>query len=161
MLYLLSAFLLPPLLVFGLYHLLTWINLFRINERVYWRRVAIASAAAHIVLATGFFIFTYVDYTAGRLEAAGLSFSAFLFNRSEFWRLTTILDTATVLVILALFSLLDRMAVNPPQLLVLTIALVYIVGTLQWYWLGGAVGALLERFWEGLKTGDEEDQDWM
>jgi hypothetical protein len=39
--------------------------------------------------------------------------------------------------------------------------MVYFVGSLQWYFVGGGVGAVLERFWSGLKTGDDEDQDWL
>jgi hypothetical protein len=50
--------------------------------------------------------------------------------------------------------------VNPPQLVLITMAIIYTLGTVQWYWIGGAIGALLERFWSGLKTGDEEDEDW-
>ena len=38
---------------------------------------------------------------------------------------------------------------------------VYLFGTLQWFWIGGGIGALLEKFWAGLKTGDEEDEEWF
>ena len=38
MLYTLGSFLLPLLFVFGVYHLLTWFNVFRINKRVFWKR---------------------------------------------------------------------------------------------------------------------------
>jgi hypothetical protein len=44
---------------------------------------------------------------------------------------------------------------------IVTFAITYIVGTFQWFWIGGGVGALLEKFWEGLKTGDEEDEEWF
>jgi hypothetical protein len=49
------ALLSPLLLVFGLYHLFTWFNIFRINERAYWRRVGLTSAISHFLLATGFY----------------------------------------------------------------------------------------------------------
>jgi hypothetical protein len=33
----------------------------------------------------------------------------------------------------------------------------YVAGTVEWYFVGGGVGALLSRFWAGLKT---DDEDW-
>lgn len=162
MLFTLAAFLLPPLLVFSAYHLLTWFNPRIINERSYWTRVAVASAISHVVLVTGFFVFAYVDYQEQiRLESIATGFGPFLFDRSEFWRLMTIFDTAPMLVILGLFSMLDWMGVNPPGLLIATFGITYLVGTLQWFWIGGGIGALLQRFWAGLKAGDEEDSEWM
>jgi hypothetical protein len=156
------AVLLPFLLVFGLYHLLTWFNVFRINERVYWKRVALASAISHILLATGFFIFSYFDYQANRsLTTVGLSYGAFLFNRSDFWRLISVFDTLAMACILAFFTVLDRLGIEIPAILAIAIAIVYAVGTVQWYFVGGAVGALVERFWHGLKSGEDEDEDFF
>ena len=152
MLFTLATFLLPPLFVFGVYHLLTWFNVLRINERIFWKRLAIASAISHVALASGFFVFSYVD-------AAGADFAAYLFNRSGFWRLMAIFDTAPMLALIGLFTVLDRSGVNPPGLVTMTLAVTYVVGTLQWYFVGGGLGALLERFFEGLKTPDPED-DW-
>src|SRR5262249_7100075 len=143
MLITLASFLLPPLFVFGIYHLLTWFNILRINERVFWKRVAITSALCHVLLASGFFVFSYMD-------AADGPFGAYLFNRSNFWRLMTIFDTVPMLVVIALFTLLDRAGVNPPGLVGITLAITYVIGTLQWFLVGGALGALLERFFEGL-----------
>jgi|GEM_PF-3516949 len=153
---------LPVLLVFGLYHLLTWFNIFRINERAFWKRVAAASAAAHVLLLTGFLIFSYFDYKANQeLAALGLSYGAFLFDRSAFTRLLTIFDPAPMAVIFGLSTLLARFGLEAVWLLPATLTIAYLVGTLQWYVVGGAVGAVLERFWSGLKTGDEEDEDWF
>jgi hypothetical protein len=150
---------LPLLLVFGLYHLLTWFNMFHINERDYWKRVALASALAHFVLATGFFIFSYYDYDANRqLGGLGSSYGAFLFDRSDFWRLIALCDTLAMACILGLFTLLDRLGIPLPGLVPVTIVITYVVGTVQWYFAGGAAGALLQRFWTGLKT-DEDDED--
>jgi hypothetical protein len=153
-LYTLASFLLPPLFVFGVYHLLTWFNVLAINRRVFWKRVALASAVSHVLLASGFFIFTYLDAP----DAA--SFAVHLFDRSSFWKLLTIFDTAPMLIILGLFSVLDRAGMNPPGLLAITIALTYLIGTLQWFCVGGAIGALLERFFEGLKTPEPEPEEW-
>ena len=150
----LSTFLLAPLFVFGVYHLLTWFNILRINSRVFWKRVAITSAVCHVLLVSGFFIFAHFD-------AGNAVFGEYLFNRSNFWKLISIFDTASMLVLVALFSALDRAGVNPPGLVAWTIVITYVVGTLQWFLIGGAIGALLERFFEGLRTPDPEDEDWF
>jgi hypothetical protein len=154
MLFSLASFLLPPLFVFGVYHLLTWFNVFEINQRVFWKRVAITSAISHVLLASGFFAFSYFD-------AKDLNFGVYLFSGSNFWRLITIFDTAPMLVIVLVFSLLDRAGVNPPGLVAMTLVITYVIGTLQWFFVGGALGALLEKFFEGLKTPEPEEEDWQ
>ena len=154
MLLTLAAFLLPPLFVFGVYHLLTWFNVLYINKRVYWKRLALASAMSHFFLLTGFLVFWW-------FVAGGAPFGPFLFNNSEFTRLMRIFDTAAMLAILALFSAMARAELNPPGILLLALAVTYIVGTIQWFLIGGGIGALLERFWSGLKTPDEPDEEWF
>jgi hypothetical protein len=149
-----ASFLLAPLFVFGVYHLLTWFNIFRINERVYWKRIAIASAISHVLLFTGFLVFSWFD-------AAGAPFGQYLFNNSEFTRLLRVFDTAAMVIILLVFSAMARAEINPPGLLVLTLGISYVVGSLQWFLIGGGIGALLEKFWSGLKTGDDEDEEWL
>lgn len=148
-----GPFLLAPLFVFGVYHLLTWFNLFQVNQKVFWKRVAIASGICHVLLAAGFFAFLYID-------SGSLPFGPYLFNESNFWKLMEIFDTVAMLVILVLFSALDRAGINPPGLVAITIALTVIVGTLQWFFIGGGIGALLERFFQGIRTPDPEDQEW-
>ena len=159
MTYVLGALILPLLLVFGLYHLLTWLNFYHINSLLYWRRVALVSAIAHVLLVSGFFIFSYADFTANRqILLLGENFGSFLFNRSEFWTLMLIFDPAPTALMLGLFALLDRMGLNPPRLLLVSMAIVYLVGTAQWYWIGGTIGVAFEKVWAGLKAGqDEED----
>src|SRR5688572_14972504 len=121
MFFTLLSFLLPPLFVFGMYHLLTWFNPFRFNERKTWKGVAIASAICHVLLATGFLIFSYVEFQEHlKLEAGETQFGPFLFNRSGFWRMIAIFDTASMLAILGLFFVLDRAGINPPGLLLVT-----------------------------------------
>src|SRR5437870_13488027 len=122
MLLTLASFLLPPLFVFGVYHLLTWFNVFRINDRVFWKRVAITSAICHVLLVSGFFAFSYID--AGNTTAVGI----YLVNRSIFWRLMTILDTAPLLVIIGLLAGLDRGGVDLPGVGAITVAATYLVG---------------------------------
>jgi hypothetical protein len=149
-----ASFLLAPLLVFGVYHLLTWFNIFRINERVYWKRIAIASAISHMFLLTGFLAFSWFD-------AAGAPFGPYLFNNSEFTRLLRIFDTIAMAAILLVFSAMARAEINPPGLLVLTLAITYLAGTVQWFLIGGGVGALLEKFWSGLRSREDEDEEWL
>jgi len=149
---------LPLILVFGMYHLMTWFNILRINSLVYWKRVAVVSSIAHVLLVTGFFIFTIFDYQANRdLAGYDLGFGAFLFDRSQFWPLMTIFDTLPMALLAAFFLLLEWMKLTLPGLLALTVVITYIAGTVEWYFVGGGVGALLSRFWESLKT---EDEDW-
>lgn len=162
MVYRLATFMLAPLLVFGMYHLLTWFNVFRINERATWARVAIASAISHVLLATGFLGFSYFQFKSSvSLGGAETAYGPYLFNQPEFWRLMMIFDTAAMLAVLGFSSALDRAGINPPGLLAVTFAITYAIGTLQWFLIGGAIGGLLERFWAGLKTGDEEDEEWL
>ncbi len=150
----------PVLLVFGVYHLLTWFNVWGINRRTFWKRVGIASAISHAILVLGFFAFSYFDYSTNRNTTfVGLGFDRYLFDRSEFWRLTTLFDTAPMLTLLGIAALLDRLGLNPPLVAVAIITTV-IVGTLQWYFVGGVIGLALERFWSGLKT-DDPDEDWQ
>src|SRR5437867_10434991 len=98
MLYAVGSFLLPALFVFGVYHLLTWFNVFHINKRVFWKRVAITSALCHVLLASGFFAFSYIDATE-------TTFGNYLFYVSHFWRLMTIFDTAPMLVLIGTLAL--------------------------------------------------------
>jgi hypothetical protein len=153
MFFTLASFLLPPLFVFGVYHLLTWFDVLGINRRAFWQRVAITSGICHVLLASGFFMFSYVEAPEG-------TFGVYLFDRSDFWRMITIFDTLPMLVIVGLFSLLDRAGMNPPGLVAITIGITYVIGTLQWFFVGGAAGGLLERFFEGLKTPEPEDEEW-
>jgi len=162
MLFTLASFCLPPLLVFGVYHLLTWFDVFGINDRAFWKRVAMTSAICHVLLVSGFLAFSYFDFQAHlRLEPEEAGFGPYLFNRSDFWRLMTIFDTAPMLATIGLFSVLDRAGINPPGLLAWTIAITYVIGTAQWFLVGGGVGSLLKKFFAGLKTPDPEDEDWF
>jgi hypothetical protein len=160
MLNVMLAALLPLMLVFGLYHLFTWFNLFGVNGMVHWKRVGLVAAISHFLLLTGFFIFNYFDWQANRpLVFLGMNYSTFLFNHSDFWRLLMIFDTVPALGILAAFSLMDRAGVST-FLFPVALTISYLMGTVQWYFVGGGIGALLERIWEGLKTG-EEGEEWF
>ncbi len=159
---LLAGFLMPALLVFGLFHLLTWVNLFGVNGKEFWRRVGLTSALSHIILACGFFAFSYVDYSMNlKTTLAGTGFDGFLFDQSEFWRLMAIFDTAPMLALLGLFAVLDRLSVDAPAPVAVSLAVTLAVGTVQWYFVGGGIGLLLERFWSGLKSDEDVDEDWL
>jgi hypothetical protein len=115
------------------------------------------SSIAHVLLVTGFFVFTIFDYQTNRdLAGYDLGYGAFLFDRSQFWPLMTIFDTLPMAVLAGLFVLLQWMGLTLPGLLLLTVIITYVAGTVEWYFVGGGVGALLSRFWAGLKTDDEE-----
>ena len=159
----LNAFLVvftPLLLVFGLYHLFTWFNVFRINDRVHWKRVGLTAAIAHFMLVTGFFVFTWFDLHNNRTYSAiGMSYEAFLLQRSQFWNLLGVFDTVPMLGILAAFTAMDGLGVTGGVLPV-AILMTYGIGTLQWYYVGGGIGALLQKIWDGLKTG-EDGEEWF
>lgn len=154
------AVLLPLMLVFGLYHLFTWFDVFRINSRPYWKRVGLTAAISHFLLLTGFLVFTYFDWQSNRVYIfAGMNYDTFLFNHSAFWRLLMVFDTVPALGVLAAFSLMHRAGMSS-FLLPIALGISYVMGTVQWYFVGGGIGAVLERFWEGLKTG-EEGEEWF
>jgi hypothetical protein len=158
MVFVMAVLLLPPLLIFGIYHLSLWFNLLGIRRMVFWRRVALTSVVAHTLLAAGFFAFSYLDYQANRdLVFVGQTLDSYLFNRSEFWSLMVIFDTLPTLTVLGLFALLDRFDVALPQLVGVTVAIVFLLGSFQWYWIGAGIGALFERIWAGLKGPGAED----
>jgi hypothetical protein len=149
---------LPLILVFGLYHLMMWFNILRINRLVYWKRVGLASSIAHALLVTGFFVFTYFDYRANRdLSGFGLGYGTYLFDRSQFWPLMAIFDTLPMAILVGLFLLLDWLGLALPGLLLLTIAITFAAGTVEWYFVGGGLGTMLSRFWDALKIRDDED----
>jgi hypothetical protein len=154
------AVLLPLSLVFGLYHLFTWFNIFGINRYVYWKRVGLTAAISHFLLVTGFFVFTYFDWQANRMFLLlGMHYSTFVLQHSEFWQLLLTFDTIPGLGVLAAFSLMGRAGVSN-SLLPVAMAIIYIVGTLQWYFVIGGLGVLFQRLWDGLKTG-EEGEEWF
>jgi hypothetical protein len=66
-----------------------------------------------------------------------------------------------MLAIIGLSSILDRAGINPPGFLVWVVVISYVVGTLQWFFVGGGLGALMERFFEGLKTPEPEEDEWF
>jgi hypothetical protein len=51
-------------------------------------------------------------------------------------------------------------AVGGGTMLVAAIGITYVVGTAQWYFVGGGIGAILQKIWDGLKTG-EEGEEWF
>ncbi len=63
----------------------------------------------------------------------------------------------------ALFSVeASARITNPASATVaIAVATTLLVGTIQWYLLGGVVGLLLERFWSGLKTAQDRQGDWF
>ena len=154
------AVVIPLLLVFGLYHLLTWFNVLHINDRIFWRRVGMTAAIAHFLLATGFFLFTWFELQSNDTYIAlGMSYAAYLFEHSAFWQVLGVFDTVAMLGILAVYTLMAQFGVSG-GLLGVAFAGTYLLGSLQWYYVGGGIGAVLEKLWGGLKTG-EEGEEWF
>jgi hypothetical protein len=154
------AVLLPLSLVFGLYHLFTWFNVFGINRHVYWKRVGLTAAISHFLLVTGFFVFSYFELQANRVFVVlGMNYSTFVLQHTEFWQLLAWFDTIPGIAVLGAFSLMAR-AGTSSYLLPTAMAIIYIVGTLQWYFVIGGLGAAFQRIWDGLKTG-EEGEEWF
>jgi hypothetical protein len=154
------AVLIPLLLVFGLYHLLTWFNVFRINERVYWRRVGLTAVISHFLLATGFFIFTWFELQSNQTYVAlGMNYGTYLFERSSFWQLLGVFDTVAMLAILAVYTLMAQSGVSG-GVLGIALAATYVIGSLQWYYVGGGIGTVFAKLWGGLKTG-EDGEEWF
>src|SRR6185436_12701468 len=154
------AVLVPFSLVFGLYHLFTWFDVFRIKSLVYWKRVALTAAISHFLLVTGYLAFEYFDWQSNRTYVLlGMTYSAFLFKHSPFLQLLLIFDTVPGVGVLATFKVMERAGINS-FLLPTALLIIYVFGTLQWYFVIGGIGALLQRFWDGLKTG-EEGEEWF
>jgi hypothetical protein len=157
-----ALFLLPPLLIFGLYHMGLWFNLMGLRRMVFWRRVATSSAAAHVLFAAGALLVAWVDFgTTGRLIAPDMGFDAFLLAGGEFWRLLLIFDTLPAVAMIGILGGLDYLGMGVGPIVPVTFGVILVLGTLQWYWIGGALGALGERVWSGLKTQDGDGPDWL
>jgi hypothetical protein len=157
----LNAFLgvfLPLTLVFGLYHMFTWFNVLGINRHVLWKRVGMTAAISHFILVTGFFVFSYFELQSNRVYVAiGMHYSTFVLQHTEFWQLLLVFDTVPGLGVLGAFSLMGKAGMST-LLLPVAMLIIYVVGTLQWYFVIGGLGALIDRFWDGLKTGEEGEQ---
>jgi len=104
-------------------------------------------------------VFAWFDHTGVVSRLSGMDYATFLFQHSTFWQMLAVFDTVALLGILAVFSLLSP-AVGGGTLLLVGIGMTYIVGTVQWYFVGGGIGALVQKIWEGLKTG-EEGEEWF
>jgi hypothetical protein len=158
----LALMLLPPLLIFGLYHLTVWFDIFGMRRRVFSRQVGVSSGLAHGLLALGGFGLLYVDYeSTATMFGNDMGFAAFLMNSRDFWQFLLLFDTLAGVAMLGLLALLDYVNLGTGPIVPVTAGMVLLLGTFQWYWFGAAAGATLERIWSGLKTQDEDEPDWL
>ncbi len=157
----LAVLLLPLLLVFGLYHLMVWFDVFAMRRRTVSSRVGVCSALAHGLLGAGVFLVSYLDYRATRAVFGGTGFAAYVLDSGELWPMLMVFDTLAGLTILALLALWESMELAAGGIVGLVPAVVLVVGTLQWYGLGRVAGAVLDRVWSGLKTQDDDGPDWL
>ncbi len=139
---------------------------FRVVQRQRYRaRCVLASRGAGIGYfppppRDRFFCFSYFDYRLnGNIAGTPQRFDDFLFNRSPFWSLLFVFDTLAMGVLLGVFGALDWLDIRFGMTVPLTTAIVGLVGTLQWYGVGGAIGAGVERLWSGLKGPEDEPGD--
>jgi len=150
------------LLIFGLYHLSLWFDMFRMRRMVFWRRVGSSSAIAHALFMGGLFVVFYLDYgAAGELVGIDIAFDAFLLNSTQFWQAMLLLDTLAAVTMIGILAALDYFGMTFGPIIPLTLAITLVLGTFQWYWIGGAIGAAFERLWTGLKGPEEEKRDWL
>lgn len=160
--YLLALFLLPPFLIFGLYHLTLWFGLFGMRARAFWRRVALSSALSHVLFTFGVFGVVWADYqSATALFGNDPGFPGFLANSSGILQLMLVFDTLAAVALIGILTMLGSAGLEGATILSLGAGVVLVLGTFQWYWLGGAAGALLERVWSGLKTQEDDGPDWL
>ena len=154
---LLALLLLPALLIFSLYHLTLWFSFFAIRKMVFWRRISTVSALSHVLFTIGVFAVLYLDFrTAGNLLAADMAFDSFLLNNGQFWQVLLIFDTLAAVTMVGILAILDYAGIGLGPVLPVTVGIVLLLGTFQWYWIGGILGAMFERIWSGLKTqGDD------
>ena len=157
-----AVLVLPPLLIFGVYHLALWGNLLGMARMPFWRRMALASGVGHLLLAAGFFLLLYLDFRSSvQIVPSGRSFEAFLINRSGFWQALLLFDSLPGVLILGIFEVLARTGRESAYSVPLILGVVAVAGTFQWFWVGAALGAVSERLWSGLKTPDDDLPDWM
>lgn len=159
MLYALSFVLLPPLLVFALYHLNLWMRLPGMRGRVFWRRVAFASAQAHLLILAGFVFLVWLDYRTGFPSPTG-SFGGYMATSPDVAGALWVLDPVAMAVVTGLAGVVSGIRVGA-GVLVLLLTIVVAVGTLQWYWVGGGLAAVFERIWGELRTEGDDLPNWF
>jgi hypothetical protein len=153
---------LSVLLVSGLYSAMMWLDLFGIRHQDFWRRVALASALGHFLLSVGFLTVAYLDFRAtSDLLGTGVSFSAYLFNNPDLWRVFLVFDTLAAVAVLGFLGVVDAIGSGAGAILGVTVVAVVALGTFQWYAVGGLVGAGLARLVSGLRTPEDEMPDWF
>ena len=162
MLYLLAVILLPPVLVFSLYHLGLWLGVPGMRRQVFWRRVAVASALAHVLLATAFFLFVWLDYRASAsISNTPASLADHLFGSGDFLAVLWLMDPLPTVLLAGILGAMDWAGGGRRLILPVAIATVLAAGTLQWYWVGGGLAAAFERIWAALRTPGDDLPDWF
>ena len=110
----------------------------------------------------GVFGVLYLDFrTAAALLAVDLAFDTVLLNNGQFWQGLLVFDTLAAVTMVGILAILDYAGLGTDAILPVTIGIVLLLGTFQWYWVGGIFGVVLERLWFGLKTQDEDGPDWL
>ncbi len=153
--------LLSLLLISSLYSTMMWLDLFGMRTSPFWRRAAVASAIGHVILLGGFLVLAYVDFRETSSPAGGGSFTAFLFNDPDFWRVFLVFDTLAAVTVLGVLGVLDALGTGAGAIFPVFVAASAGLGTLQWFVLGGLAGKGVDRLLSGLRTPDDEMPDWF
>lgn len=150
------------LLVSGLYSSMMWLDVWGMRSRRFWKRVAVASGIGHVVLLAVFLLVAYLDFRATEnLLPEGVSFSAFLFNDPDFWRVFLIFDTLAAIAVVGVLGALDALGWQAGAILGISVCLALLVGTAQWWAIGGLLGKGIDHLIGGLRTPDDEMPDWF
>jgi hypothetical protein len=117
------------------------------RRRGFWRRVAFASALAHVLIVVGLALLAWIDDSSD----AGMPVSV----SGDLWAVLWVLDPVAMAVLAGILPATGSLAL--PSALITLLG----VGTLQWYWVGGALGAAFERVWRALRTPGDDLPDWF
>jgi hypothetical protein len=156
MLYVFALIVLPPLLVFGLYHLNLWLDIPGIGKRPLWARVAVASGEGHLLIVLGLFWLAWLDYRAEILGSGGdQAFGVYLLTATDFPSVMWVLDPFAMVILFALIPIIAGFALGA------TVMTLMIAGTMQWMLLGGAAAWGFARVWGSLRTEGDDLPNWF
>lgn len=162
MLYAAALLLLPPLLVFAVYHLNLWIDLAGVRRRAFWLRVALASGEAHLLIVIGLAGLMWLDYRSRVVTPDELAtFGVHVLTRTDLIRLLWILDPLAMGVLSVGLSVASGVSLDAGAVLAITLVAVLALGTLQWCVVGAGLGFGFGHLWTALRSGEDDLPDWF
>ena len=88
-------------------------------------------------------------------------FQSFLLNNGQFWQGLFVFDTLATITVTGILAILNYAGLEGGLAFPITAGITILLGTFQWYWVGGIMAVILERIWSGLSTQDEDTPDWF